>query len=220
MYKDISLRKWQQMYKPVNELIVQASIKDGSDRSEKFDFSIGMNYLYVTLSKEKQRDIQVGEHNKLVLCAMKTITDMRRRGKDKINRKVIMEIVKGNGIYNVMLKPEQYFNELRNYKFIISPEGNGIDCHRHYEALMCGCIPIVEENEHMRRKYKDMPVLYTKDYSEMTKEYLEKKYDEMLDAKYDFTKLFITSFDDDKQKIIKDFGNYWCSKMVKRKFYM
>lgn len=105
MYNNISLYEWQRMYKPVSELIVQASIKDGTDRSEKFDFSIGMSYLYATLSKEKHRDIQVGKHDKLVLCAMKVTTDMRRRGNAKINRKSIMNIVNGNGIQNVVLHP-------------------------------------------------------------------------------------------------------------------
>lgn len=219
MYKNISLKEWQSLYKPVDELIVQASIKDGTDRSEKFDFSIGMSYSYATLSKEKQRDIQVGKHNKLILCAVNDRTDIRRRGKAKINRKSIMNIVNDNGIQNVVLKPEQYFDELSNYKFIISPEGNGIDCHRHYEALLSGCIPIIEDNEDMRRKYKDMPILYTKDYSEITEEYLEKKYEGILDTKYDFTKLFITSFDADNQKMIRDFGNYWCYRMLKKLYY-
>ena len=52
-----------------------------------------------------------------------------------------------NGFINLRLNAEDYFNSLKNYKFIISPEGNGIDCHRHYEALLSGCIPICEYNK-------------------------------------------------------------------------
>lgn len=37
-----------------------------------------------------------------------------------------------------------YFNSLSTYKFVISPEG--IDCHRHYEALLARCVPIIEHN--------------------------------------------------------------------------
>lgn len=220
MYSNTSLREWQQMHKPINELIVQASIKDGSSRNEKFDFSIGMGHLYVTLSKEQQKNIQMGNHDNLVLCAMKLWTDRRRRGKHKINRSTIMNTIKKNGIHNIILEPHQYFSKLADYKFIISPEGNGIDCHRHYEALLSGCIPIVEENEHMRRKFKNMPILYTKDYSEINNKYLEEKYKEMLDKKYDFSKLFITNFDINNQRMIKDFSNYWCLRHQRKKFYM
>ena len=219
MFSNLTLLEWQIIFKPLEELIVQPSIKDGSDRSEKFDFSIGMGYLYATLSKEKQKEIQIGSHSKLVLCAVNDRTDMRRRGMSNINRKKILEIIKKNGIDNVRLKPDSYYESLGEYKFIISPEGNGIDCHRHYEALLSGCIPIIEDNEDMRRKYKDMPILYTKDYSEITPEYLEKKYEEMLYKEYNFSKLFITNFDENNQKMIKDFGNYWCYRMLKKLYY-
>ena len=31
-----------------------------------------------------------------------------------------------------------------NYAFIVSPHRNGLDCHRTWEALVLGCIPIVK----------------------------------------------------------------------------
>lgn len=95
-----------------------------------------------------------------------------------------------------------YFNSLKKYKFIVSPEGNGIDCHRHYEALLSGCIPICEYNPRTEEKYKNIPILYTKDYGDITEEYLSKKYLEMLDKKYDFTKLFLSYYDEKQQRQI------------------
>lgn len=220
MYNLLTLKEWQLIIKPIEELIVQASIPDGSSRNEKFDFSIGMGHLYITLSKDKQEIIQIGTHDQLVLCAMQLWTDRRRRGNDKKNRMSIMDTLKKNGINNVILTPEKYFTDLCNYKFVISPEGNGIDCHRHYEALLSGCIPIIEDNEHMRRKFKNMPILYTNDYSEINEKYLEEKYEEMIDKEYDFTKLFITNFDEKNKKMIKEFSNFWCLKHQKKKFYL
>ena len=32
---------------------------------------------------------------------------------------------------------------MSDYAFVLSPFGNGMDCHRTWEALLCGCIPIV-----------------------------------------------------------------------------
>ena len=219
MYKNITLRDWQEMNKPINELIVQASIIDGSSRNEKFEFSIGMNHSYIRLSPEKRQQSQIGKHDKLVLSAMQTRTDRRRRGSSNINRTIILNTITKNGIKNINLIPEIYFDTLGEYKFIISPEGNGIDCHRHYVAIISGCIPIIEENAFMRHKYRDLPILYTKNYSEITNEYLEKKYDEMIDKKYDFSNLFITNYDNKNKELIKKFSNFWCMKTQKKKFY-
>ena len=108
---------------------------------------------------------------------------------------------------------------MSNYKFIISPEGNGIDCHRHYEALLSGCIPIIEDNKHMRRKYSNMPVLYTKDYSEINEAYLLNKYNEFLNKKFDFSKLFLSNYSEIDKTNIKKYGNYWCKKRIKKKAY-
>ena len=114
-----------------------------------------------------------------------------------------------NGIQNNELHHEFYFTFLPSYKFVISPEGNGIDCHRHYEALLAGCIPIVEHNPLIEEKYKGCPILYTTDYSEITEEYLQQKYQEMLHTEYDFSRLFLSFYSDEEQKLIKQCGNYW-----------
>jgi hypothetical protein len=41
---------------------------------------------------------------------------------------------------------KDYFNELKQFLFIASPRGNGIDCHRTWDALYAGSIPIVEKH--------------------------------------------------------------------------
>jgi hypothetical protein len=120
---------------------------------------------------------------------------------------------------NTNVAPLQYYNILPHYKFVISPEGNGIDCHRHYEALMAGCIPIVEDHPGIREKYAGCPVLFTKDYSEMSNEYLEKTYSEMIDKEYDFSKLLLSSYSNEDRNAIKDNGNYWSYRLTHRRWY-
>lgn len=44
------------------------------------------------------------------------------------------------------LNPYDYIKKLNNYKFVASPEGNGVDCHRTWEALYLGITPIVEKS--------------------------------------------------------------------------
>ena len=59
------------------------------------------------------------------------------------------------------------------YAFVISPHGNGLDCHRTWEALVLGCIPIVKTSK-IDYLYENLPVLIVKDWSDITKELLEK----------------------------------------------
>jgi hypothetical protein len=46
-----------------------------------------------------------------------------------------------------------YFSRLSSCQFSASPEGNGIDCHRTWEALYSGSIPIVDSNTCTRYWY-------------------------------------------------------------------
>ena len=50
---------------------------------------------------------------------------------------------------------ERYFKLMKNYKFIASPPGNGVDCHRTWEALYLDLIPIVKQSFAMQY-FKDM----------------------------------------------------------------
>jgi len=211
-----TLANWQNIVKPENQLIVQASLEDGSDGETSC--TIGMSYQYVN-QKDNFYECQIGKHNLLVLCAIKEHTDSNRRGSSLINRKNIIKTLEKNNITNINIPENEYYKSLPNYKFIISPEGNGIDCHRHYEALMAGCIPIVEDNILIRTKYKDCPMLYTKDYSEITEEYLNKKYEEMLDKVYCFKMLFLGNFSMQERNIIKSRGNFWCKRVTGKEWY-
>jgi hypothetical protein len=205
MYK---LEEWQILKKDTKTLIVQASSICGGDLW--MPFPIGMSWQYVKYFNNTDK-WQIGKHEHLVLLAISSSTDSRRRPSG-INRKSILDTLEKKGITNIQLRDEAYFSSLLNYKFVISPEGNGIDCHRHYEALLAGCIPIMEYNDKIQEKYKGLPILYTKDYSEITLDYLEQKYKEMKGIKYDFSRLFLSYYSIEQQEEIKKCGNYWIKK--------
>lgn len=211
-----SLREWQRTKKNFKNLIVQSSSIDGLDGWQQFP--IGMQYSYCYNFK-KGVSIQIGQHDKTVMCAIKSNTDVDRRP-EGINRQFIINNLHKNGITNTLTDHTQYFETLPSYKFVVSPEGNGIDCHRHYEALIAGCIPIIEYNTQIEEKYKNCPILYTTDYSEINEEYLIKKYNEMVDAPYDFSRLFLSHYDYDTRQNIKGCGNYWIKKMTNRLWYI
>lgn len=60
------------------------------------------------------------------------------------------------------------------YKFIISPHGKGLDCHRTYESMYLGCIPIVRSSS-LDLLYKDMPVIILKKWDDLDMNELLKK---------------------------------------------
>lgn len=212
----LTLREWQFKLKPKEEQLYNCS-EFSHQNDEWVSFPIGMGFTFINYQGSLEK-VQLGEHNILVLSSIRVHTDRRRRP-DGINRDTIVKILTNNEISNIDMNTNLYFETLPNYKFVISPEGNGIDCHRHYEALMAGCIPIIEENELIKEKYKGCPILYTKDYSEITKEYLEEKYKIMIDTEYDFSCLLLSSYSEDIQKQIKENGNYWANRLTGKKWY-
>ena len=84
-------------------------------------------------------------------------------------RKVSSELV-----YYEPYKIKRYDTWTRQveYAFVISPHGNGYDCHRTWEALCLGCIPIVKTSC-LDSLFKDLPVLIVNDWSNVTEELLE-----------------------------------------------
>lgn len=206
-----TLREWQQTIKPLSELIVQASAIDGSDSWQSWPIGMGYEFLsYKQLFQQTQR----GAHSQTVLCCFITGTDERRRRMGFNRRRIEYELHK-RGIYNLpFVRKETYWKALLDHKFIISPEGNGIDCHRHYEALMAGCIPIVEDNPLIRGKYAGCPIVYTKSYMDISESKLKKLYEEMLDKTYDFSCLFLSHYTHEQQQQIKLAGNYWIRKLT------
>jgi hypothetical protein len=57
------------------------------------------------------------------------------------------------------------------YRFVVSPHGGGLDCHRTWEALALGCYPIVKTSA-IDPLFEGLPVLIVKDWSEVTQERL------------------------------------------------
>jgi hypothetical protein len=84
---------------------------------------------------------------------------------------------------------ENYLVALREHKFALSPPGRGLDTHRTWEALMVGTIPIVIRSP-LDILYDQLPVLIIDDWSIITPEYLEQRWQEFQKGTYDFSRLY------------------------------
>jgi len=56
------------------------------------------------------------------------------------------------------------WNKQKDYAFVICPHGGGLDCHRNWEALSLGCIPIVKTSK-IDKLYDNLPVLIVSDWN-------------------------------------------------------
>jgi hypothetical protein len=74
------------------------------------------------------------------------------------------------------------------YAFVLSPAGVGLDCHRTWEALLLGCIPIVNAAK-FTKLFEDLPVLMVTDWSEVTEELLKKTLITFSERTFNYDKL-------------------------------
>ena len=94
-----------------------------------------------------------------------------------------------------------YFKDMQNSKFIISPRGYGLDAFRTWEGLYAGSIPVVQSCG-LDSMYEGLPVIIVDDLSSLTIDDLEIEYEKLKDKNFDLNRLFI---------------NYWMNKMRSHK---
>jgi hypothetical protein len=68
-----------------------------------------------------------------------------------------------------------------NHKFVISPEGNGIDTVRTWECLYMGTIPIEKRNIN-NQFFTDLPICFVNTWEEITEDFLNQEYERIKNA--------------------------------------
>lgn len=76
------------------------------------------------------------------------------------------------------------------FSYVLSPSGGGLDCHRTWEAIALGSIPIVKLSP-LSRLYEPLPVLIVRDWSDVTIENLKNLLPEFLTRKWDYSNMFL-----------------------------
>lgn len=61
---------------------------------------------------------------------------------------------------------DQLWNTYTQYQFGLSPFGNGMDCHRTWEYLFFGLVPIVKSSS-LDALYQGLPVVIVKEYADL-----------------------------------------------------
>jgi hypothetical protein len=68
-----------------------------------------------------------------------------------------------------------YFKHVACSKFVISPPGNGPDCHRVWECLYFKTVPVVQYHECFNQ-FSHLPILFINNWEDVTLNFLEEKY--------------------------------------------
>ena len=88
---------------------------------------------------------------------------------------------------NMITRKESWEKQIK-FAFVISPHGRGFDCHRTWEALILGCIPIVKTSI-LDTLYDNLPVLIVKDWSDVTYDLLNETVYMFKNKKFNYNKL-------------------------------
>jgi hypothetical protein len=85
-----------------------------------------------------------------------------------------------------LIDRKAYLEDVADSKFIICPEGSGIDTVRVWESLYCRSIPIVKRHKAMRYFEGRLPILWIDDWSDVeSRFYLEKHFEQIMDSHWD-----------------------------------
>ncbi|MEM7294430.1 MAG: hypothetical protein AAF420_13705, partial [Pseudomonadota bacterium] len=83
---------------------------------------------------------------------------------------------------------EESWQSLSRHAFVVSPHGNGLDCHRTWEALSLGCIPIVKRSA-LSPLFDDLPVLIVEDWRDVSEQLLNQTIEAFCGREFNYAKL-------------------------------
>lgn len=99
---------------------------------------------------------------------------LNRHDKDRHKANYVLDNKQENDFMEKKMNRTETWKLCSQYKYIISPHGNGLDCHRTYEAMCLGCIPVVRSSS-LDLLYKDMPIIILDKWDDFNIEELNKR---------------------------------------------
>lgn len=103
------------------------------------------------------------------------------------------------------INTKAYKRILANYSFVASPPGNGLDCHRTWEALYLNVIPIVKKSIMTESFERELPLWLIDDWRELEtydENGLQEKYDTIWNGSWNRDALWLPYW----QKMINESG--------------
>jgi len=123
-------------------------------------------------------------------------------GNDRFGqRKQCLKDIPSNLLKNNLkkLKRTETWKNTTEFTFVLSPYGNGMDCHRTWEALILGSIPIIKSKEFVKM-FEDLPVLFVNDWKNINQKLLDDTIEKFKNMTFNYDKLTLEYW---KQKVLQ-----------------
>jgi hypothetical protein len=161
--KESDMRIFKTAFRQVNSVNWLGDVKNATPipigLENRNYFRNGIKHHYSSLPSRIFEDWADREH--MVFLSIKRENNLRYR----TGLENHLNFSDENLISDNFLSPSIYRSLVRKSQFVISPPGNGSDCHRTWEAIYLGAVPIV-----LREFWNfgdDLPVLIVDDYSQI-----------------------------------------------------
>ena len=79
------------------------------------------------------------------------------------------------------------------YFFTISPRGRGMDCHRTWESILLGSVPVIPDLP-INSLFQTLPVVIVKDWAQVTPQFLEQEQQRILSQTFDFAPVLLETW--------------------------
>jgi hypothetical protein len=131
-----------------------------------------------------QRKLNINDNRSEILLSLMDNNSTETQNLLYVNHSVHTNPLERSGIIELFLDKSwakvevgsvnynQYLTTLKKSKFMICPIGNAVDCHRNWECLYMRRVPVMKKNNYLKYLFRDYPVLFVNDYSEVTEELL------------------------------------------------
>jgi hypothetical protein len=179
------------------------------EHEKVFNLPIGLDYHTMTARKSHawgtfQTPLEQEECLRTVIASAASLEDREVRAycnwhhaAHRGDRAEVIEVVDDSTAYfeNKHLPREQSWRKNAQFLFTISPFGDGMDCHRTWEALFLGAIPIVKSSS-LNPLFKNLPVVVLDDWVELTSQRLLEEKQQILAGTFDFSSLYLSFWQD------------------------
>jgi hypothetical protein len=112
---------------------------------------------------------------------------------DRADRRVLSEVIDQSVCYfqKEPIPMADTWELQSQYQFVLSPHGAGLDCHRTWEALILGCIPIVKVAK-LNDLFTDLPAIAVQDWRQITPAFLAENLQLIRNKTINTEKLFMS----------------------------